>query len=942
MSRQNSMRRYLRQDNDQDAPHQVGEIVFIFDQNHPIAFIAYDNGCKKVWSNDDPIANPGAYRWDCPQGVDPPVGAGGDRGIDDDYNGNDDDNGDTLIYECIQRKLCNESSPSDPSAEGGWEFKGVCDFEGGICPFPKYEKSQTYKRGDEVAVEVDRLLHECTNSNKCNDNVPSASSGGDVDGGDNGWKLFGGCKAGESCNAEEFDTFKAASNEYNGGDEVFTKIGRNYGTIGSSGGAGGGGAFGENVEGSSGGGGGGGAFGGNVEGSSGGAEGGGGFGEMGGGFKLVYQCVDKDKCNDTMPGDPSVEGWDLVGTCSTDGVCAPQFDTTDKYNLGDKVSVSVDRLIHECEDKSICNENIPGASSSVDDGWKLIGGCKAGRICNAVEFDTSKAANDEYDGGDEVFTRIGYDYGAIGGTGSSGGTEGGGGFGEMGGGFKLVYQCVDKDKCNDTMPGDPSVEGWDLVGTCGTDGVCAPQFDTTDKYNLGDKVSVSVDRLILECEDKSICNENIPGASSSVDDGWKLIGGCKAGHICNAVEFDTSRAANDEYDGGDEVFTRIGYDYGAIGDIIDSVYCPGSRGVDSSDEATKTLVTYAYEVETSQVTDANTFLPRLEGQILSNLSASMLSWCLKDERLRRRLEEYGVLGIESFPMDVPVTGGLCTYESAAADGCFAVDGGLTLSLNPGVDSEAAADATRALLEEAMTSNALLSPDIPEVVKVKYLGDSYDDYVDSLSGGQQAGPGATTRPENDITGTGTQGENKGLPIALIAVALVAIVLLALCCVKRRVDDHSKDELDTHGEDSDLEDDLDDVIDRIGGIGNQPQTKFANDPPGSFHMGQHHYTEDGVQYKSLSCAQCQSSNSTNATGILGRIITTQEEVNDLDLNDKNDLSFDLDMAKNFVDYCRNELGRTHSSINVRHCKSATCALCKKTGGVVFVKAQNEVEL
>ena len=67
-----------------------------------------------------------------------------------------------------------------------------------------------------------------------------------------------------------------------------------------------------------------------------------------------------------------------------------------------------------------------------------------------------------------------------------------------------------------------------------------------------------------------------------------------------------------------------------------------------------------------------------------------------------------------------------------------------------------------------------------------------------------------------------------------------------------------------------------------------------------------------------------------------------MNDLDLNDKNDLSFDLDLATNFLDFSRNDLGRCHSSMNVRHCKSATCTLCKKTGGIVFVKSHNEVEL
>eukprot|EP00577_Skeletonema_sp_RCC1716_P000475 CAMPEP_0113393272 /NCGR_PEP_ID=MMETSP0013_2-20120614/11779_1 /TAXON_ID=2843 ORGANISM="Skeletonema costatum, Strain 1716" /NCGR_SAMPLE_ID=MMETSP0013_2 /ASSEMBLY_ACC=CAM_ASM_000158 /LENGTH=888 /DNA_ID=CAMNT_0000276819 /DNA_START=43 /DNA_END=2709 /DNA_ORIENTATION=- /assembly_acc=CAM_ASM_000158 len=886
MSQKNSMRRYLRQDTtriSEDTPEQVGgrDIVFDFDGDQSKAYIAYDNGCKKVWSNDDPIENPGDYRWDCPEGVDPPPDTdggdrgldddfnGGDRGVDDDYNGgvdddangDDDDDGDTLIYECIQRQLCNQSSPSDPSAEG-WEMKGVCYLQGGVCPIQKYDESKSYKRGDEVAVEVNKLLHECINSNKCNDNVPGGANL------DDGWKLFGGCKAGENCNAKEFDTSKATNDEYNGGDEVFTKIGSNYGTIGSTGGSGGAGGFGGNNEGGTGGSGGGGGFGENNDSGTGGSGGGGGFGENNGG------------------GTGGTSGGGFGG--NSDGGT--------------------------------------GGTSSGGFGGNSDGG---------IESASGGGNFGESQGGS--------------GTGSGAGSE------ENGGSFKLVYQCSNKEKCNDTRPSGPSAKGWDLVGTCRADEVCAPQFADSDEYNLGDKAAVSVDKLLHECIDKNTCNDSVPG-----DEGWELIGGCKAGRICNAVEFDTSKAANSEYNNGDEVFVRIGHDYGAIGstgesdatdgenlaagengDVVNSIYCPASP-----DEADKTLVTYAYEVETTQVTDANTFLPGLEGQILSHLASSMLSWCLADERLRRRLEEYGVSGIESFPMDVPVPGGLCSFESAAADGCFAIDGGLTLSLNPGVDSEAAADATRTLLQEAMASDALLNPNIPEVVKVKYLGNSYDDYVEVLPGGGASGAGsgtgATSLPDNDVAGIGTQGKNNGLSIALTGVALLAILLLALCCAKRRMNKESKGDLDTHGEDSDLEDDLDDVIDRIGGIGNQPQTSFANDPPGSFHMGAHHYTEDGVQYKSLSCAQCQASSSANASGILGRMITTQEDVNDLDLNDKNDLSFDLDLARNFLDFSRNDLGRTHSSINVRHCKSATCALCKKTGGVVFVKSHNENEV
>jgi hypothetical protein len=224
--------------------------------------------------------------------------------------------------------------------------------------------------------------------------------------------------------------------------------------------------------------------------------------------------------------------------------------------------------------------------------------------------------------------------------------------------------------------------------------------------------------------------------------------------------------------------------------------------------------------------------------------------------------------------------------------------------------------------------------------VKYLGDSYDDYVDSLPG---AGTGSITRPNDpdDFIETGTPGGTKGLPAWLIAMLAVlgALAIILLLCVKRRKNEETaKDDVHTRGEDSDLDEDLDDVIDRIGGIGHQPSTTFENDPPGSFHMGSHHYTENGVQYKSFSCAQCQASKSSNPLGLLGLMISSKkEEVDDLDLNDKNDLSFDLDLAKNFVDFSRNDLGRTHSSINVRHCKSQTCGLCKKGGGVVFVKSE-----
>ena len=55
--------------------------------------------------------------------------------------------------------------------------------------------------------------------------------------------------------------------------------------------------------------------------------------------------------------------------------------------------------------------------------------------------------------------------------------------------------------------------------------------------------------------------------------------------------------------------------------------------------------------------------------------------------------------------------------------------------------------------------------------------------------------------------------------------------------------------------------------------------------------------------------------------------------------NDLSFDLEAATKFTDFNSNDLGRYHSSMHVRHCKSTTCAICIKEKGVFFVKSRKD---
>jgi hypothetical protein len=67
------------------------------------------------------------------------------------------------------------------------------------------------------------------------------------------------------------------------------------------------------------------------------------------------------------------------------------------------------------------------------------------------------------------------------------------------------------------------------------------------------------------------------------------------------------------------------------------------------------LVPYAYEVETSRVSTADVFLPRLEEQILLNLADTLMS-CLGGGQAQDGVR-FDVRGIESSPDDVTVTEG---------------------------------------------------------------------------------------------------------------------------------------------------------------------------------------------------------------------------------------------------------------------------------------------
>lgn len=284
--------------------------------------------------------------------------------------------------------------------------------------------------------------------------------------------------------------------------------------------------------------------------------------------------------------------------------------------------------------------------------------------------------------------------------------------------------------------------------------------------------------------------------------------------------------------------------------------------------------------------------------------------------------------------------GACTLETREADNCFIIDGGITLVLDSTANETEAQETARSVIRDAMANDMLLSEDSPEVVTVRYLDDSYEEYLSAFTGMES---GFTNGAIEEETSSNSKIIATSVSVTLIALFLM---LLALLCVKHRRrlrskvnggDDGSKESSSKYSgsfynhrrkqdpdgvHDDDAERDLDVDLDNVlAGIdATNTRKSYCIDPPGSFHLGNHHYTADGVRYHSAQCALCaKSKDDDNAHG----------------LDDQ--LSFDLDEAKQFTDFNRHELGQAHSSMHVRHCKSTMCDICRNTGGVVFLKSE-----
>ena len=155
-------------------------------------------------------------------------------------------------------------------------------------------------------------------------------------------------------------------------------------------------------------------------------------------------------------------------------------------------------------------------------------------------------------------------------------------------------------------------------------------------------------------------------------------------------------------------------------------------------------------------------------------------------------------------------------------------------------------------------------------------------------------------------------------------------------KRKDKTESFDRNDDQDNELNLDGDLDDIINNIdGSTEGQDRRVFVVDPPGAFHLGKHHYTSDGVRYFSPLCQQCIAARA-DANGVVTLNAINADDESNPDLNDVNDLSFDLEAATKFTDFNCNDLGRCHSSIHVRQCKSSTCTTCQKEKGVYFVNS------
>ena len=189
----------------------------------------------------------------------------------------------------------------------------------------------------------------------------------------------------------------------------------------------------------------------------------------------------------------------------------------------------------------------------------------------------------------------------------------------------------------------------------------------------------SSESYTYECTTEQYCNSHPPG--NTHDLGWTFVGACDVVLTC-PDPYDEAKAEEGGYVLGDQ--TMVSSDH-INGNEIGSISCPGESSnqqdnteSDITQEEIVALVPYVYEVETSQVSTASDFLPRLEERILLNLADSMMK-CTSRRKLpggtwmRSMMQrfmnadpaQFNVRGIESNPDDVVFAEGENVEQSIA-------------------------------------------------------------------------------------------------------------------------------------------------------------------------------------------------------------------------------------------------------------------------------------
>ena len=221
------------------------------------------------------------------------------------------------------------------------------------------------------------------------------------------------------------------------------------------------------------------------------------------------------------------------------------------------------------------------------------------------------------------------------------------------------------------------------------------------------------------------------------------------------------------------------------------------------------------------------------------------------------------------------------------------------------------------IEDTMSSGELTSIDTVE--KVTYLGSDMEDVIAALG---PIGPVDQVDGINkDLEGekqTGDDNDNVGTIVG-ISVAAALVLLLALLLrrrSKRRSQEEVKalkngmelDEMNSF-EDGELDENVNGILRSGAGAGADYDAE-----PGSFHLGQFHYTRDGVRYLSPTCKLCAAN---------GGLATIPEDA--------------LERGSSLVRPDSRNLGGRHSTHDVHDCSSSTCQRCQNAtpGSVAFIK-------